>query len=93
MYTLNCKGRLLVVDKPLVMGILNCTPDSFYAVSRVMPVTELVDRAGTMYEAGATIIDLGGQSTRPGSVRIDAAEEMERVLPAVAAIHRHFLKK
>lgn len=90
MYTLNCKGRLLVVDKPLVMGILNCTPDSFYAGSRVMPVAELVDRAGSMYEAGATILDLGGQSTRPGSVRIDAAEEMERVLPAIAAIHQAF---
>ena len=90
MYTLNCKGRLLVVDKPLVMGILNCTPDSFYAGSRVMPVAELVDRAGGMYAAGATIIDLGGQSTRPGSVRISAEEEMERVLPAVAAIHQAF---
>ena len=90
MYTLNLKGRLFVIDRPQVMGILNVTPDSFYAQSRVPSVQESVDRAGRMLEQGASILDIGGQSTRPGSARIDASDEMQRVLPVIEAIHRGF---
>ncbi len=90
MFTLNCKGRLLVVDKPLVMGIINATPDSFYAGSRKGNTIEIVKQAGQMLADGAAIIDIGGQSTRPGSELISAEEELQRVIPAIEAMHRQF---
>jgi dihydropteroate synthase len=89
MYTLNCKGRLLVLDKPVVMGILNITPDSFYSGSRIEQ-SEVVRKAGQMINEGATILDIGGQSTRPGSDRLSADEELKRVLPAIEAIKKEF---
>lgn len=89
MFTLNCKGRLLVIESPVIMGIVNTTPDSFYSGSRVLE-SDLLFRVEKMLGAGATIIDLGGQSTRPGSMRVDADEELRRVLPAVEAIHKNF---
>lgn len=89
MFTLNCRGRLLTIDTPVVMGILNLTPDSFHAPSRKHS-GELVDAAASMIEAGAAIIDVGGQSTRPGSVSITADEEASRVLAAIAALSSAF---
>ncbi|MEJ8819077.1 dihydropteroate synthase [Lacibacter sp. H407] len=89
MYTLNCKGRLLVLDKPVVMGILNITPDSFYSGSRVEQ-TDVLQKAGQMIDEGATILDIGGQSTRPGSDRLTAAEELNRVLPAIKSIKENY---
>lgn len=90
MFTLNCKGRLWVVDKPMVMGILNLTPDSFYAGSRMAAMDQLLLAAERMLVEGASILDLGAQSTRPGSTRISEDEELGRLLPAVDAIHRSF---
>lgn len=90
MFTLNCKGRLLVVDKPLVMGILNITPDSFYNGSRVISENEILEKAGRMIAEGAILLDMGGQSTRPGSAAISSIEEMERVVPAITAVHKAF---
>jgi dihydropteroate synthase len=90
MFTLNCKGRLLVVDKPIVMGIINTTPDSFYEGSRFMGTDTVVQQAGQMLKAGAAILDIGGQSTRPGSEKIDAGEELQRVMEPLRAIHQHF---
>lgn len=87
-YTLNCKGKLICLDKPVVMGIINCTPDSFYADSRVLDIDAIVHKAIAMIQAGASILDLGGQSTRPGSTYISADKEMERVLPAIDAVHK-----
>ncbi|HLP35593.1 dihydropteroate synthase [Lacibacter sp.] len=89
MYTLNCKGRLLVLDKPVVMGILNITPDSFYSGSRIQQ-SEVLQKARQMINEGATILDIGGQSTRPGSARLTADEELKRVLPAIEAIRKEF---
>lgn len=86
MYTINCKGRLLVIDQPLVMGIINITPDSFYEKSRIQVVEEAVKKTAVMVTDGATIIDIGGQSSRPGSVRISAEEETDRVAPVIEAI-------
>lgn len=86
MYTINCRGRLLVIHQPLVMGIINTTPDSFYENSRIRAIDELVQKARLMLQEGATIIDIGGQSSRPGSIRIDATEEMDRVLPAIEGV-------
>lgn len=85
-FTLNCNGRLLVAEVPLIMGILNATPDSFHADSRVASVQQAVDRAGAMLTAGATLIDVGGMSSRPGAEIISSAEEIDRVLPVVEAI-------
>jgi dihydropteroate synthase len=90
MFTLNCKGRLLVVDNPLVMGIINSTPDSFYSESRFTGVDEIVKHAEKILNDGADIIDVGGQSTRPGSELISADEEIKRVVPAIKAITERF---
>jgi dihydropteroate synthase len=90
MFTLNCKGRLLVIDKPIVMGILNTTPDSFYSLSRVGSGDALLRKAEEMISQGAAILDIGGQSTRPNSERVSADEELRRVIPAVQKIHKAF---
>jgi len=90
MFTLNCKGRLLVAEAPLVMGIINTTPDSFFAGSRTANDEDLLTRAARMIGEGAAILDLGGQSTRPGSTLIPEAEELDRVVPAIEALHRAF---
>jgi dihydropteroate synthase len=84
------KEKKLSLTTPVIMGILNTTPDSFYGKSRVQTEQESVDLAGAMIEAGAEIIDIGGQSTRPGSERVSFGEELERVAPVVRAIRRAF---
>ncbi|MEO5781743.1 MAG: dihydropteroate synthase [Ginsengibacter sp.] len=90
MFSLNCKGTLLVIDKPLVMGIINVTPDSFYEGSRQQSGDSVLAQATKMLTEGADIIDVGGQSTRPGSERISAKEELKRMLPAVEIILKSF---
>lgn len=90
MFTLNCKGKLLVLDRPLVMGIINCTPDSFYAGSRFTVTDEVLRQAEKMLGDGADIIDIGGQSSRPGSQPVDAEEELKRVVPAIRAVIKKF---
>lgn len=90
MFTLNCRGRLLELCSPVVMGIINLTPDSFYAGSRKLSVDEVVDSAGKMIDDGAAILDLGGQSTRPGSDVVSADHELARVLEAITAIKKVF---
>ena len=75
-----------MIEKPLVMGILNITGDSFYAASRVQDTEAVLARARQMIAEGADIIDIGGQSTRPGSERISQAVEMERVLPVIESL-------
>lgn len=90
MFTLNCKGRLLAFDRPLIMGIINTTPDSFYEGSRHAETDDVLRTAEQMINAGATILDIGGQSTRPGSRWLGAEEEFSRVLPSIDAISRRF---
>jgi dihydropteroate synthase len=72
------------------MGIINTTPDSFYPGSRAGDVHEILSRAEKMINEGAAILDVGGQSTRPKSERITVEEELQRVLPAIEAIHQNF---
>ena len=90
MYTLNCKGKLLSLEKPVVMGILNATPDSFYKGYLQNSPEEILILVEKMLTEGAGIIDIGGQSTRPGSQRISAAEETDRVVPLIELLHKHF---
>lgn len=84
------KEKKLSLHQPLIMGILNTTPDSFFKGSRVSKIQQAVDMAGNMLANGASIIDIGGQSTRPGSDRIGFAEELDRVAPVVRAIRAAF---
>lgn len=86
--TLNCKGRLISLEEPRVMGILNVTDDSFYAESRVG--TALIDKAAVLLAEGATFLDIGGQSTRPGSIPVGPSEETDRVVPVIEDLLRHF---
>jgi dihydropteroate synthase len=90
MFTLNCKGRLLALHQPVVMGIINITPDSFYKGSRKMNQDDILKQAEKNVIEGATMIDIGGLSTRPGSAEINPDEELQRVVPAVEAINKHF---
>jgi dihydropteroate synthase len=90
MFTLNYKGRLLVIDRPWIMGIINITPDSFYAGSRQTQTDDILRRAEKMLTESADILDIGGQSSRPGSTIISKEEEMQRVLPAVEQIYNRF---
>src|SRR5579859_5471045 len=90
MFSLNCKGKILLTDRPLVMGIINITPDSFYAGSRFMHDAELLRQAEKMIADGADILDIGGQSTRPGATELTASDELSRVMGPVGALHKHF---
>ncbi len=90
MFSLNCKGCLYPLSQPVIMGIINTTPDSFYEGSRKPAVDAVLQQAEQMLEDGAAMIDIGGQSTRPGSARIDAETELKRVLPAVEALVKRF---
>lgn len=87
---LNIKGSLLELSTPLVMGILNVTPDSFYGASRKNSEKEIVDRVTQIIDEGGTFIDVGGQSTTPSSKLLPAREEMERLRPALEIIRREF---
>ena len=85
-YTINIGGRLLSLREPLVMGILNCTPDSFYQGSRKQSEMEIAERANRIIEEGGKIIDVGAFSTRPGATQVSEEEEMERMRHALTAI-------
>src|SRR6476661_1168300 len=90
MFTLNLKGKIVAFDQPVIMGIINATPDSFYEGHLSKPIDEVLAMAGSMIAAGSQILDIGGQSSRPGSERIPAAEESGRVLPVIRAIHARY---
>ena len=86
MYSLNCKGRLLSWEDPIVMGVLNLTPDSFYAGSRIRSENMLISQAEKMLAEGAAILDLGGLSSRPGALEISVDAELDRVVPAISLL-------
>jgi dihydropteroate synthase len=83
------KGRLLDLTQPMVMGILNATPDSFYT-KLGSDIEAILAHAGKMLKEGAAILDIGGASTKPGQELISEEEELRRVIPVVAAIHNRF---
>ena len=88
--TLNCRGRLLDISRPVVMGILNVTPDSFFDGGRYAGRDAALRQAEKMLAEGAAILDVGGASSRPGAVEVSAEEEMARIVPVIAAIRQHF---
>jgi len=90
MNAINCKGKLLDLTTPVVMGIINATPDSFYK-GHLSPGGEaIVTLAGNMISDGAAILDIGGLSTRPGSEAVSVQKETDRVVPVIEAINRAY---
>ncbi len=88
--TLNCRGTLLSLQSPQVMGILNVTPDSFFDGGRYARQDALLRQAEQMLKEGAAILDIGGMSSRPGAEIISVEEELQRVLPSIEALHQAF---
>lgn len=89
-FSLNCNGRLLSFANPIVMGILNLTPDSFYDGGAYKSEKQILQRVEKMLAEGAVIIDLGAESTRPGAASITETEEQERLLPVLQLIIKKF---
>lgn len=90
MKTINIKGELLELSQPIVMGILNITPDSFFAESRKQGEQEIVTRVAEIVTQGGKIVDIGAQSTRPSSTLLSSKEEIERLKPALNIINKEF---
>ena len=90
MQTINCKGTLIDLATPKVMGIINVTPDSFYDGGATTLESEIISQASQMLEQGATFLDVGGYSSRPGATDITEKQEINRVVPAIEAIIREF---
>lgn len=88
--TLNCKGRFLSLEAPIVMGILNLTPDSFFDGGKCNHQDAILKQTEKMLKEGATIVDVGGMSSRPGAAVISPDEELNRVIPGIEAIVRAF---
>ncbi len=88
--TIRVKGRILRLDEPWIMGILNATPDSFYEESRTLDVAVCIERVAEMIAMGATIIDIGGHSTRPGAEPVSVSDEIDRVVPIISSLRQHF---
>lgn len=82
----NCGGKTLDLSKPKVMGILNVTPDSFSDGGRFDKANQAIDRALQMVEEGADILDIGGESTRPGAEKVSLQQEIDRVVPIIEAL-------
>ena len=90
--TLNIAGKLLDLSTPQVMGILNVTPDSFFSGSRVLQIEDAYKKADKMLSEGASMLDIGGHSTRPGADAVSEEEELNRVLPVVEMLRKRFPK-
>ena len=90
MHIINCQGQLLLLDSPKVMGIINVTSNSFYKGFLEKSPNEILQVAEQMLAAGATILDVGGQTTKPGSLPLSAEEEAERILPVIRNIKKTF---
>ncbi|NMN37943.1 dihydropteroate synthase [Pedobacter sp. SG918] len=88
--SLNIKGKLIDLSSPKVMGILNITPDSFYSNSRTKSIDEALTKAAQFLDEGATFIDIGGYSSRPGAKDISTNEEVDRLVPVVESLVKTF---
>jgi dihydropteroate synthase len=88
--SVNLDGRLIDLSKPIVMGVLNVTPDSFFDGGKYSTEKKVLKRAEEILNQGGTIIDIGAISTRPGSEEIPTKDEIDRLLPAVQAVRKEF---
>ena len=88
--TINCKGQLIDISTPKVMGILNVTPDSFYDGGQYKDEKSILNQVETILNEGATFVDIGGYSSRPGADYVSEAEELSRVVPVVQLILNHY---
>ena len=88
--TINCKGKLLDLSQPTVMGILNVTPDSFFDGGKWSEEKVILNQVDRMLSEGAKIIDIGGMSSRPGAEVISTEDELKRVIPVIKLIRQHF---
>ncbi|MDP5060296.1 MAG: dihydropteroate synthase [Maribacter sp.] len=88
--TINCNGKLLSLDQPKVMGILNVTPDSFFDGGKYKDEKSILNQVDKMLNEGATFIDVGAYSTRPGALEVDEATELKRIVPIVDLILKNF---
>lgn len=88
--TINVRGRLVSLDEPLVMGILNVTPDSFFVTSRCRSEEEIRQRVCSMRREGASMVDIGAYSSRPGAEDVSAKEELRRLLPAIGIVREEW---
>ena len=88
--TINCKGQLIDLSLPKVMGILNVTPDSFFDGGTYKDEGDILNQVEAMSKAGATFIDVGGYSSRPGAADVSLDDELKRVIPVVELILKHF---
>ena len=88
--TIALNGELIDLGSPVVMGVLNCTPDSFYDGGAYSSDNAILTRAGQIIEQGGRFIDIGGMSTRPGAIEISVEEELNRLIPAVTKIRKEF---
>jgi len=88
--TINCNGKLIDLSQPKVMGILNITPDSFFDGGKYKDVQSILEQVEKMLEEGATFIDVGGYSSRPGAVHISEQEELKRVVPIIELLIDYF---
>lgn len=89
-FSLNCKGNLIFLDSPKIMGVLNITPDSFYDGGRYKEEKAVLDQVDKMCTQGATFIDIGAYSSRPGAAEVSEAEEQKRLYPILQAILKRF---
>jgi dihydropteroate synthase len=89
-FTLNVCGKLFIINSPIVMGILNITPDSFYDGGKLKTDFDILRHAEKMIAEGADFIDIGGMSTRPGATEISVSEELNRILPVVSLLKKNF---
>lgn len=87
---INCKGRLVDLSSPKAMGILNCTPDSFFDGGKYRDEAELLTQAEKMLAEGATFIDVGAYSSKPNAAFVTEDEELQRAVPVVALLVKHF---
>jgi dihydropteroate synthase len=87
---INCRGQLVDLSRPLIMGILNVTPDSFFDGGKFTEEKAIFEQVAKMIDEGATIIDIGGQSTRPGAKALSVRQEENRVLPVIASLMAKF---
>ncbi|MCX6181815.1 MAG: dihydropteroate synthase [Bacteroidetes bacterium] len=89
-FTLNCRGKVIPLSTPVVMGIINCTPDSFHSDSRAQTIEAAIQMAQKHLNDGAAILDIGAYSSRPGAENISLEEELNRIVPVVKALREKF---